>query len=143
MMRPARVLVADDDADVRAWVGMQLKKLGATILEVESGLELLDLLARDSRFDLIVTDIHMPGLKGSHVVAMARTAGVDAPFLVITAHADDAAREAIDRFDGTTFMEKPLDRDRLVKVVGEILDEQNAKGARTKVRRLPPRSAGD
>lgn len=142
-MRPARVLVADDDADVRAWVGLQLKKLGASILEVETGLELLDLLARDSRFDLIVTDIHMPGLKGSHVVAMARTAGVDAPFLVITGQADEATRAAIDRFDGTTFMEKPLDRDRLVKAVGEILGEQeatNAKGAHTKVRRLPPRN---
>jgi len=122
-----RVIVADDDPAMREWLRLLLRPLGALIREAAGGLELLDLLADDEPYDLVITDVRMPGPDGLQVVAMARTAGSCAPFLVITAFPDDDLRRAL-RSAGATLLAKPFAPAELRAAVAELLRVGSSPG---------------
>ena len=84
-----RVVIAEDDAETRSLMRLALRHMRCEIREVGSGLELLEAIAYEGPFDLIVTDIAMPHIDGVRVIAMARNAGVKTPILVVSAHAPD------------------------------------------------------
>lgn len=83
-----RALVADDDAEMLSLVGNAVRSFGADVVAVTSGGELLEKLAEEGPFDVIVTDISMPWMTGMHVLQSARTAGLPVPAVVITALRD-------------------------------------------------------
>ena len=71
-----RVLLADDDLEMREVVRQVLEAAGMEVEEVSSGVMLLSRLADDGDFDLVVTDVRMPWITGEHVMQMARAAEV-------------------------------------------------------------------
>ena len=107
MVSQRRFLVADDDPDMSAWLGALLSSYGA-VVEARDGGELLCSLADDGPFDLVVSDLNMPRLTGLQVCAMARTAGLLTPFLLVTAHADGGLRRSLTRMARVVLVEKPL-----------------------------------
>lgn len=86
----ARVLVADDDASSLALVARALERLGCTVACAEDGNELLQALAAEDPYDLLVTDISMPWMTGLQVAHSARAAGLATPVIVMTALPIDA-----------------------------------------------------
>ena len=88
VMRMLRALVADDDVEMLSLVSLALRKFGADVVAVTSGGELLERLANDGAFDVIVTDISMPWMSGMQVMHSARTAGLPVPVVVMTALRD-------------------------------------------------------
>ena len=70
----AVLLVADDDPDVRTYLVTVLKRDGHTVTEVGDGQAALEAI-RDTDFDLVVLDVHMPKLTGLDVLARLREAG--------------------------------------------------------------------
>jgi len=101
----ARVLVVDDDPDVRDSVGRALRSSGYEVTTVSSGSDALDSVAR-SPVDLIVLDVLMPVMDGFEVCRRLRERGDRTPILVLT------ARNAVD--DRVTGLEAGAD-DYLVK----------------------------
>src|SRR5688572_11689543 len=89
MMRP-RALVADDDAEMLSLVQSALERLGADVVAVSSGNELMEAIANGGSFDVIVTDVSMPWMSGLQVMHSARTAGLPVPVVVMTALRDPA-----------------------------------------------------
>jgi len=87
-MRMLRALVADDDVEMLSLVSHALRNFGADVVAVTSGGELLEKLANDGAFDVIVTDISMPWMSGMQVMHSARTAGLPVPVVVMTALRD-------------------------------------------------------
>lgn len=70
--RKARVLVADDDADIRVLVGIAVRKSGLELVGTAvDGTEALDLV-RELKPDLLVTDVSMPGLTGLELCSLIR-----------------------------------------------------------------------
>ena len=104
MQSPPRLLIADDDADMRAWLRAIAEKLGVTVDEAEDG---ADLLAQLDAYDAVITDDRMPIPHGRHVVGMARACGVEIPFLIISAHDRDLHGEAAN-LGATDFLPKPF-----------------------------------
>jgi CheY-like chemotaxis protein len=84
----ARVLVADDDPEWLEVVAGALASLGARVTLAESGAELIEHLAADGPFDLVVTDISMPWMTGVRAMHAARTTGLGTPVIVMTALRD-------------------------------------------------------
>jgi DNA-binding NtrC family response regulator len=121
-----RLLIADDDLEMRSWLRAVLACRGAEVSEVESGAELLRALSEDGPFDLVVTDVRMSWASGVQALAMARTAGMHTPFVVITAYADDAVRTAADAL-GAALLEKPF-------TIEELLDTAQGLVARRQQR---------
>lgn len=76
----ARVLIAEDDPAVREFVGRALTIRGFDVTTVEDGLQALETLAVDAAFDLLITDIVMPGMDG---IALALKLSKDRPDLAI------------------------------------------------------------
>ncbi len=118
-MRP-RVIIADDDPAMRDWLRLLLRPFQTDVLEAAGGLELLELLATEEPYDLVITDVRMPGPDGLQVVAMARTAGSLAPFLVITAFPDDDLRRAL-HAAGAQLLAKPFTPGELRDAVTALL----------------------
>ena len=79
------MLVADDDPEMLAAVSDAFAGLGYEVATVESGAGLIDRLANDGPFNLIVTDVSMPWMDGLKTLRSIRTAGVTTPVIVMTA----------------------------------------------------------
>jgi CheY-like chemotaxis protein len=117
-----RILVADDDPELLDWVVGWLRREGAAVLDAASGDQLLDRLAYEGPFDLIITDVSMPWMSGLHVMQSARTAGVGTPIIVMTGVRDDripAQVEALGR--QAAYLRKPFDMSQLESVAERLL----------------------
>jgi CheY-like chemotaxis protein len=88
-----RIVIAEDDPDTRELICCALRPIAGEVREAASGLELLELIAHDGPFDLIVTDLAMPQVDGVRAIAMVRNAGVHTPILLVTAYPPESASE--------------------------------------------------
>lgn len=128
LVYPARILLAEDDRELRRLLAAELRKEGYLVEEAASGFELLELLGdlalRNESFDLIVTDIRMPGLTGLSIVEGLRngiTPGTSgAPVILITAFGDEDTHAEAARL-GTVIFDKPFDLDAFRACVGDIV----------------------
>jgi len=120
--RSTRVVVADDDHDLRSIIVVALRGAGYSPIAVQNGAELLDqmsdaLLTGDPSLgpDLVIADVRMPGLTGLGILVGARQAGWSGPFVLMTAYPDPWLREEAEQCDAV-FFAKPFEIDDLVTV---------------------------
>jgi len=119
---PARVLVADDDADMLAAVSDALASLGFDVLSVESGAGLIDRLAMDGPFDLIVTDISMPWMDSLKTLRSIRSAGVTTPVVVMTALTDEQIPARVQALGANAvLLRKPFGLDELASAAQRLI----------------------
>src|SRR5262249_60019886 len=78
-----RILVIDDDTAVRESMERMLRSAGHTVRSAESGEEGFA-LARDGTFDVILSDMRMPGISGLDVLRKLREQRVDSVFIIMT-----------------------------------------------------------
>ncbi|HET8727040.1 MAG TPA: response regulator [Alphaproteobacteria bacterium] len=90
-MRGARVLIADDEEAVRAFVARALTHHGYEVETAEDGLAALEALARQ-RYDLLVTDIVMPGLDGIELALKVSKDYPETIILMMTGYAAEKQR---------------------------------------------------
>jgi DNA-binding NtrC family response regulator len=114
-----RVLIADDDEEMRAWLHLVLGDAGASVHEADSGVTMLAALTR-LPFDLVISDVRMSWTTGLHALSMARSAGYRMPFLLITAYGNERLREEASRL-GAELLEKPLEEEMLLASVRRLL----------------------
>ena len=125
---PVRVLVADDEDDIRALVGLVVGKAGCTVVaSVSDGTAALA-AARADRPDLAVLDVSMPGATGLEVCAQLRadplTAGIRILLLSAGASPDDVARGLAAGADA--YLSKPFQVSGLVHQVRALTAGQPA-----------------
>jgi two-component system response regulator HydG len=119
----ARVLLIDDDDSVRESLGRMLRGVGYVVQPARSGEEALE-LARDGGFDVILSDLRMPGLSGIDVLRKLREGRVDAAFIMMTGFGTvDVAVEAM-KLGAVDFMQKPFFRDELLMRVRAAVDRR-------------------
>jgi CheY-like chemotaxis protein len=124
-----RVLLAEDDEDMRVLLSTALRREGYAVEEVVDGSALLDRLASGLLAgelagerplpDLIISDIRMPGWSGIDVLASLRQSDWAMPVILITAFGDPETHEQARRLGAATLLDKPFD-------VGELLDAARA-----------------
>lgn len=116
----ARLLVVDDEANIRDLLAAALRFAGFEVITARNGNEALA-AARDSRPDLIVLDVMMPDMDGFTVTRRLRARGDDMPVLFLTARADsdDAVRGLT--AGGDDYVTKPFSLDEVVARINAIL----------------------
>ena len=118
----ARVLVIDDEPDVRWLIRMSLERAGHEVIDAEDGLRGIA-VAMKQRPDIIVLDLMMPVMDGYAVLAELakdpRT--VDVPVVVLSAKAIPEEADRASAAGARRFMEKPFDPDELAIELGELL----------------------
>jgi DNA-binding NtrC family response regulator len=119
-MSDGRVLVADDDLRMRELLAEVLARGGLRVSVAADGKEALQLLA-ERDFDLVLTDLKMPGAGGIDVLDAAKAQDLDRPVILITAHGTVPAALAAMRQGAYDFIEKPFDHDLLLLTVERAL----------------------
>jgi DNA-binding response OmpR family regulator len=118
-MQGARILVVDDDADVRGLVRELLERAGATVSEAADGREALRLLY-DVRPDVIVLDVTMPELDGWQTLERVRDL-TEVPVLMLTARDTELEKVRGLRAGADDYVTKPFGRQELLARVGVLL----------------------
>jgi DNA-binding NtrC family response regulator len=123
MHDPVRVLVVDDDAEVRGLLSVVLARARAAVVEAISGAEAIGALGRDE-FDVVVIDVVLADGSGLDVLRWAKGAEIDAEFVVLTGHADvETAVEAM-RLGAYDFVVKPWRNAALTEIVHKAAEKK-------------------
>lgn len=119
-LRPLRILLAEDDAEMRRFLVRELEREGFIVEQVGDGAGLVSALQRliaepraDGLPDVVISDLRMPGQTGLDALAALLRAGVDLPFILITAFPDDEVHAQARRLGAAALFEKPFDVDDL------------------------------
>ena len=115
-----RILIVEDDVELRQLFARVLEKNGYQVVAAENGAEALKILGR-GYVDLIISDVMMPVMDGNALVRALREDGVKTPVLMITAKSTlDDMREGF--LSGTDdYMVKPVNVNEMVLRVGALL----------------------
>ena len=117
--RPARVLIAEDDEEMRRLLCEEFREAGYQVFQAENGRRLLkcvnDRAGRPCpEPDLLISDIRMPGLSGLEVLRYLRKSDWTMPVLMITAFGDKQTHEQAKTLGAAAVMDKPFDIEDLV-----------------------------
>lgn len=116
-----RVLVVDDEFDARHMVGMALELHGAKVVMVPSADDALDSL-RSLPFDVLVSDISMPGEDGYHLMRKVRSRYRELPALALTAYDTPEDYEKAKEAGFTLHIAKPIEAVFLVAAVADLAE---------------------
>ena len=115
-----QVLLVEDDELVRELVEAQLAALGFEVCGVADGPAALAELHRPRGFDVLVTDVSLPGgMSGYQLAERARAQVPDLPVLFASGHAQREPGEG--PADGASYLQKPFRLDQLDRALREIL----------------------
>ncbi|HYT65715.1 MAG TPA: sigma-54 dependent transcriptional regulator [Vicinamibacterales bacterium] len=118
-----RILVIDDDQAVRETMGRMLRGAGYTVETAETGEGGVS-AAKGNTFDVIISDMRMPGISGLEVLQRLRDQRVDSAFIVMTGFGTvDTAVEAM-KLGAVDFVQKPFLRDELLMRVRSAADRR-------------------
>jgi PAS domain S-box-containing protein len=123
---PSRILVVDDDTNVRAAICASVRAFGHVAIETASGQEALEFLERDRQFDLLIIDYAMPVIHGTELADEARRRVPGVPVLFVTGDGDAVQVSDAGR---TPILKKPFRRADLARALRELLAE--GSGSRT------------
>ena len=115
-----KILVADDQPEMRELLASRLRSLGYVVIEAADGQEMLEEL-KQTEPDLIISDLHMPQLSGLQVLSQLRQTDSTTPFILMSAFADKAVRAEAAALGATYVYSKPFDVKHLVSTVWEIV----------------------
>ena len=82
----ARILIVDDDANVRFLLTLEISKRGHEVVEAADGVQAIEEMSRGN-FDIVLTDIGMPGMDGLELAAWIKRTRPDTDVIVMTSYA--------------------------------------------------------
>src|SRR5208283_4360597 len=115
-----RILIVDDETNVRLNFRMTLETEGYEIFEARSGEEAVELFAEHS-FALAILDMRMPGMDGLELLAKMRESGIRVPAMIVTAYSDVPHAVKAMKLGAIDFLQKPLRPEDLRRIVAEIV----------------------
>jgi CheY-like chemotaxis protein len=119
----ARILLAEDEADLRSALADYLRDSGHDVLEAADGEEAIRRLQQDRNLDLVLTDIFMPRYTGYEVAEHARWAKPDLPIVFISGR-PEALR--LDEYaQPASCLAKPISGSNLLGTVKEMLGSRH------------------
>jgi len=130
---PQRILVVDDETGIREAIRMTLEYEGYKIDEARSGQEGLDKAAKVP-YDAILLDIKMPVLDGIEVLENLREQKIFSPVVMVSGHGDVHTAVECTKRGAFDFLEKPLNRDKLLLTVRNAVRQRNLEEENTELK---------
>jgi len=119
-----KILLVDDDDSLRDMLSIVLKKEGYDVVSLENAMLALKLLKKKS-FDLIISDIKMPGISGIKLLERMKSINNEIPVIMITAYAStNDAVEAM-KLGAENYITKPFNLDELKIIINKALHKKD------------------
>ena len=121
-----RILVVDDERSMREMLSILLEREGYEAVEAKNGQEALQLF-ETSLFDLVISDIQMPGINGIELLSRIKALAPEVPVLMITAFS--TAEQAVDaiKLGAFHYFTKPFNNDEIRALVRNALEKRDLK----------------
>ena len=117
----AKILLAEDDKSMREFLSVALKRAGHELIAREDGLQAMNVLKEDPNFDLLLTDIVMPGMDGIELAQKASDLAPQLKVMFITGFAAVAMNAKQQRPSDAKVLSKPFHLNDLVEQVESLL----------------------
>lgn len=137
-----RLLIADDEADIRNGLKGMLEDEGYACSTAKDGHEALELALRHD-VDLVLADLRMPGLDGQELLTALRRARPELPVVVLTAFGSIASAVVAMKQGAADFLPKPVDMDLLLLRLRELLAATETHRELARIQRTRAPQAGD
>ncbi|WP_299327977.1 response regulator [Parasphingopyxis sp.] len=115
------ILVVEDEDMVRAVAERALTRQGYSVVTAQDGEDALEIIAERKDFDLVLSDVVMPGMDGPAMANELRKTMPDVPILFMSGYAEEQLRKSID-IEQVHFLPKPFSVQKLAEAVRAILD---------------------
>ena len=122
-----RILIADDDVDLRELLARVLSKAGYRVETVEDGHAAVEMVAA-SPPDVLITDLLMPHLTGWSVFSRVRRLAPQLPILIISGASTGTPPDAAALPDHAVFLRKPVAMDEVLTTVARLLADRPVGG---------------
>ncbi len=130
-----RVLIVDDEESMRVFLKRALGRRGLDVSAAADGRAAQDLLGQEE-YDLLITDLSMPGTTGIELLRWSKERNPDLPVIVMTGYGSiPSAIEAL-KSGATDYITKPFDRDEILKAVESALETRRLRSESRRLRRL-------
>ena len=106
-------------------VSRVLKNKGFTVTECADGDHALKEMEKGTHFDLLLTDMMMPGMDGETLAELAKERYPDIRVILMSGYSEDFARHGKDESQTFSFLPKPFSLSQLTQKVREVLQEKN------------------
>ena len=116
------ILVVEDDTAVRRLAVTVLRGRGYQIQECNNAFEALELLRRNTHFDLVLSDVIMPRMSGKELSDQIKQQFPQTKVLLMSGYTDDALAHHKVLDEGLFFLEKPFSPSRLARKIREVID---------------------
>ncbi len=135
MTTESRLLVVDDEAVIRSFLVRVLEREGHTVIAACNGAEALDVL-KQTRIDLMLSDIRMDQMDGVELLKEARTLYPDLAILLLTGHATVDSAVAALRHGALNYLLKPVKNEEIVEAVSTALETRQHQQRRDQLEKL-------
>jgi PAS domain S-box-containing protein len=123
-----RILLVDDEPAIVKWCSQVLIRLGYKVEGLVNGLEALEKFKQDSNgFDLILTDLSMPQIKGLELIKQIKKIRADIPVILCTGFSDGLTEKQIQACGISAMVMKPMIAGELAQVVAASLDDKKGR----------------
>jgi len=118
-----KILIIEDDEEMTSLLKEFLNEEGYETDSVDNGSEAYRRLVKED-FDLIITDIRMPGLTGLDILPGVRKLQPEAPIIVMTAFGSEEVYHKVLERGATAYLEKPIHLDHLRNLIEEMVSSK-------------------
>src|SRR5690349_19469338 len=130
----SRILVIDDETEIRRSLRMILEYEGYEVIEAASGPEGLTMAERDAP-DLVFLDIKMPGMDGLEALQRIKASNESLPVVIISGHGTVSTAVEATKAGAFDFIEKPLASERVLVTIRNALDQTRLRDENTSLKR--------
>jgi CheY-like chemotaxis protein len=118
-----KILIVDDEAPVRTLLVSVLSAPGVEIVEAEDANHALAIAAQHRYFDLVITDLSMPGMSGIELAQRLREARWARHFLFVSGFAQiNSVELVLEEFERAEFLNKPFSMIELLRIVNSLCE---------------------
>lgn len=129
--RRGRIVVADDELEMRTLLSVALSRVGYEVLEASDGWDLMSLLLREAfaspdqaAIDLLLVDITMPGCSGLQVLADTAGRSWRPTIVMITGNSDPEVHRQARQLGAAAVLRKPIDLEELRSLVAQLVGKR-------------------
>jgi len=119
-----KILIADDDRNLRIVLKNELADAGFYVSDADNGRKAIEMLGKDE-YDVLILDLNMPGINGIDVLKKIKKMGMATETIILTAHATVPSAVEAMKLGAYDFITKPFQMDELLAVAEKAFEKKN------------------